>query len=151
MKGEGIDFCIRTHCSSYLAVASVEHSYWGMTPHKCTSLENSFCIQMTSYVANTQRRPVQIKVLVWVAGKSFTSRETLFEVSLALCLAVGIFVILFKALQHGFDSYETRVWAQASQSWIQQNTEKWPRQLPHLRVVSDKHHIFTDWLSASEG
>lgn len=60
--------------------------------------------------------------------------QMLFEVLLALCLAIGIFVISFKALQHGFDSYETRdceykpVRAEnLSPFQIQQDHEKWPR------------------------
>lgn len=58
----------------------------------------------------------------------------LFEVLLALCLAIVIFVILFKALQHGLDSDETTecehkpVRAEyLSPFQIQQNNEKWPR------------------------
>lgn len=58
----------------------------------------------------------------------------LFEVLSALCLAIGIFLILFKALKHGFDSYETReceykpVRTEYLSSFqIQQDNEKWPR------------------------
>lgn len=58
----------------------------------------------------------------------------LFEVLSALCLAIGIFLILFKALKHGFDSYEMRECEykpvrteDLSPFQIQQASEKWPR------------------------
>lgn len=107
---------------------------------------------MTSYVVNTVNRRGLSKLKFLselLTEKSFTRWETLFEVLLALSLALGIFVISFKAFQHGFDSYnmgeaeQKPVRAEYSSPFqIQQNNEKWPRQLPHL---------FTARPSASEG
>lgn len=129
MKDEGTDFCIRIHCNSCLAVEAWPHT-------KICCLKTAFAFEWHS-AANTVNREGLSKLKFfseWLAGKSSTRWEMLFEVLLALHLAIGIFVISFKALQHGLDKYEIReceykpVRAEyLSPFQSQQNNEKWPR------------------------